>query len=64
MAALTPGHPDLLADRPTPVNLFGALFGAYLDLPTQRLPDTIWAWPDGGSYLDAVEVPPIAGWTG
>ena len=62
MAALTPGHPDVLADRPTPVNLFGALFAAYLDRPAQPVPDSIWAW-ENGSYIDTVEVPPIPGWT-
>ena len=62
MAVLSPGHPDLLAERPSPVNLFGTLFEAYLGRPQQRVPDSIWAWPDGGSYLDAVKVPPIAGW--
>ena len=62
MAAVTPGHPDVLADRPTPVNLFGALFAAYLDRPAQPVPDSIWAWRNG-SYIDTVEVPPITGWT-
>ncbi len=62
LAALTPDHPDLLAERPTPVNLFGTLLGAYLGTPTERRPDTIWAWKSA-SYLDVVEVPPITGWT-
>jgi hypothetical protein len=62
MAALAPGHPDLLADRPTPVNLFAVLFDAYLDRHDERVPDSIWAWQND-SYLDAVEVPPITGWT-
>jgi hypothetical protein len=62
MAVLAPGHPDLLAERPSPVNLFGTLFAAYFGRPQQRVSDSIYAWPDGGSYLDAVKVPPIDGW--
>ena len=62
MAALAPGHPGLLADRPTPVNLFPTLFDAYLGMSVARQPDSIWSW-HGDSYLDAYEVPPIDGWT-
>jgi len=60
MAAMTPGHPDLLAGRPTPVNLFGILFAAYLDRPREHLADSIWAWKSA-SYFDVVEVP-VTGW--
>ena len=61
MAALVPGHPGLMDSRPTPVNLFPTLLGAYLGKDSPRQPDSIWAYRD--SYIDSVEVPPIAGWT-
>lgn len=61
MAARTPGHPGLIGSQMTPVNVFVALFDAYLAIHTPRQPDSIWAWRD--SYLDAVEVAPIEGWT-
>jgi len=60
MAAATPGHPDLIGDHLTPVNLFATLLDAYLDDHFERQPDSIWAWLD--SYLDATEAPPITGW--
>jgi hypothetical protein len=59
MAALTPGHPGLIGDHLTPVNLFPMLFGAYLGRHEERQPDTTWAWRD--SYLDAVQLPPVSG---
>ena len=61
MATLAPGHPGLMASRPTPVNLFPTLFGAYLGKDIPHQPDSIWAYRD--SYIDSVEVPPIEGWT-
>ncbi len=61
MAALTPGHPGLMATRPSPVNLFPTLFGAYLGRDDERQADSIWAYRE--SYIDAVEVPAIDGWT-
>ena len=60
MAAYTPGHPGLIGDRLTPVNLFPTLFDAYLGVHVERQPDTIWAWRD--SDIDAIEVPPVPGW--
>ena len=60
MAAYTPGHPGLIGDRLTPVNLFPTLFDAYLGVHVDRQPDTIWAWRD--SDIDAIEVPPVPGW--
>ena len=59
MAALTPGHPGLIGDHMTPVNLFPTLFDAYLDVHVDRQPDSIWAWRQ--SYIDAVEVSPVQG---
>jgi len=61
MAAATPGHPGLIGDHLSPVNLFPALFDAYLGVHVDRQPDSIWAWRD--SYIDAVEAPPIPGWS-
>jgi len=55
MAARTPGHPGLIGDRMTPVNVFPALLDAYLGIKVARQPDSIFAWRD--SYLDVVEVP-------
>jgi len=63
MAAVTPGHEGLFADvRPTPVNVFGTLFDAYLGAHIEHQPDSIWAW-QGESFIDVVEAPPIDGWT-
>jgi hypothetical protein len=63
MAALTPHHPGLFTTvRPTPVNVFGTLFNAYLGTHIEHQPDSIWAW-QGESFIDVVEVPPIVGWT-
>ena len=63
MAALTPGHDGLFTDvRPTPVNVFGTLFNAYLGQHIPHQSDSIWAWK-GESYIDVVEAPPIEGWT-
>jgi len=62
MAAYTPGHPGLIGDRLTPVNLFPTLFDPYLGVHVDRQPDTIWAWR-GDAYLDAIEAPPVPGWT-
>ena len=59
MAALAPGHPGLMDSRPTPVNLFPTLFGAYLGRDIARQPDSIWAYRN--SYIDSVEAPPIDG---
>ncbi len=61
LAASTPGHPGLMAEVHSPVNLFPALFEAYFGLHIDRQPDSIWGWR--GSYLDAVEASPIPGWT-
>ncbi len=60
LAVLSPGHPELLADRPSLVNLFNRLFTAYLGAAPRRLPDTIWAWRE--SYVDVVEAGPFEGW--
>ena len=63
MGALTPEHAGLFTSvRPTPVNVFGTLFNAYLGTAIEHQPDSIWAW-QGESYIDVVEVPPIEGWT-
>jgi hypothetical protein len=63
MAALTPGHVGLFTDiGPTPVNVFGTLFNAYLGTDIPHQDDSIWAWK-GESYIDVVEAPPIEGWT-
>ena len=61
MAAYTPGHPGLIGERLTPVNLLPTLFDAYLGVHVDRKPDSIWAWRT--SYIDAIEAPPVPGWT-
>ena len=61
LAASTPGHAGLMDEVRSPINLFPALFEAYLGLHIDRQPNSIWGWR--GSYLDAVEASPIPGWT-
>ena len=61
MAAATPGHPGLIGDHLTPINLFPTLLDAYVGGSRPRQPDTIWGWR--GSYLDVIPAPPIPGWT-
>ena len=61
LAASTPGHPGLMEEVRSPINLFPALFEAYLGLHIDRQPDSIWGWR--GSYLDVVQASPIPGWT-
>jgi len=60
MAASTPGHQDLIGDRLTPVNLFATLLDAYVGGTRPRQANTIWGWQ--GSYLNAIEAPPVPGW--
>lgn len=60
LAASTPGHPGLMDEVRSPINLFPALFEAYFGLHIDRQPDSIWGWR--GSYLDAVQASPIPGW--
>jgi len=51
----SPGHPRLLGDGPTPVNLLGSILGAYLDIEVPNWPDDQYA----GRHLDAVRVAPV-----
>lgn len=60
MAASTPGHPGLIGDHLTPVNLFPTLLDGYAGGSRPRQADTIWGWE--GSYIDAVQAPAITGW--
>jgi hypothetical protein len=62
MAARTPGHPGLIGDRLTPVNLFPTLLDAYLGTRHERAADSIWSYRRP-HIIDTVEVPPIDGWT-
>lgn len=59
MAVLAPGHPDLIPDDATTVNIFPYIFNAYLDgdLPIQ--PNSLWAWRTNSSLLDFVEIDPL-----
>ncbi len=60
MAVLAPGHPDLIPDDATAVNIFPYIFNAYLDgdLPIQ--PNTLWGWRTNSSLLDFVEIDPLS----
>lgn len=51
-ALLSPGHPGLMGDHPTPVNLFRSLFDAYLGADLALLPDKSYNY-----YPNEVEVP-------
>jgi hypothetical protein len=58
LAALVPGHLDVVPDDLTLVNLFPVVFDASLgwDLPVR--PDRFFAWPAGGSIVDFVDLDP------
>jgi hypothetical protein len=53
-AARTPAAPDLFSDPPTPVNLFGILFNAYLGTEVPLLPDRYFL--EVGRQLDLTEI--------
>jgi hypothetical protein len=55
-AASTPGHPELLADAPTPVNLMPRLLNAYLGLELPREPARFFLAPDHFNPLKLAEV--------
>jgi hypothetical protein len=59
IAALVPGHDDVIPDDLTLVNLFPAVLDASLgwDLPVR--PDRFFAWPAGGSIVDFIELDPV-----
>jgi hypothetical protein len=54
--ARTPGHPELLGDAPTPINVLPRVLNAYLgsDLPIR--PDTLYRHGDGASWLSVEQV--------
>jgi len=58
IAALVPGHDNVVPDDLTLVNLFPVVLDASLgwDLPVR--PDRFFAWPAGGSIVDFIELDP------
>jgi len=58
IAVLAPGHPDLLPDDATTVNIFPIVLNAYLGTDLAIQPNTFWAWRTGSSILDFVELDP------
>jgi Sulfatase len=58
IAVLAPGHPDLLPDDATTVNIFPMVLNAYLGTDLAIQPNTFWAWRTGSSILDFVELDP------
>ncbi len=55
LAVRSPGYPRLLGAAPTPVNLLGAILGAYLNIDVRRWPDDQFE----GRHLDAERIAPV-----
>lgn len=56
LAIRSPGRPHLLPPGTTPINILPRVLNAYLGASLPIRSDTTWAYPTGGSVLDAVPV--------
>ena len=56
LAIRAPGRSGLLPAGTTPINVLPRILNAYLGTSLPLRSDTIWAWPTGGSVLDAIPV--------
>jgi hypothetical protein len=60
LAVRTPGHPDVLRDGLTPVNLLARVLDAYAGAAIPETDDGTYAWRSG--LLDTYPVAPVAEW--
>jgi hypothetical protein len=54
LAVRSPGHRGLLPPGTTPINVLPRVLNAYLGTSLPIRSETTWAWPAGGSVLDAI----------
>jgi hypothetical protein len=54
--ARTPGHPHLLGDAPTPINVLPEVLNVYLGSQLPLLPDALYRHGDGSAWLEMEQV--------
>jgi hypothetical protein len=58
LAVRAPGRENIFPAGTTPINVLPRLMNAYLGSTLPIRSDTSWAWPNGGSVLEAIPIDP------